>query len=198
MSPLSFRLRPANASGRFQTASRNRSSPPCWRPSQRNCAGRHRIIVLMLDNAGWHGEDNLKVPEGIRLAFLPPTRPSFRPPRRFGRASTNPSPTSTSPTSTPAKPLSSGNALHWLTIDKPSRPEPAFTGDPKSKIRSDQTETVSFELRQLQPVDSSTCRRLEHAPCLAGKFAIKQDLRQVQDSEYSGSSSGVGKFDLFS
>ena len=42
-------------------------------------AGRDRIIVLVLDNAGWHGETNLKVPDGIRLVFLPPYTPELQP-----------------------------------------------------------------------------------------------------------------------
>ena len=42
-------------------------------------AGRDRIIVLVLDNAGWHGEANLKVPQGIRLVFLPPYTPELQP-----------------------------------------------------------------------------------------------------------------------
>jgi DDE superfamily endonuclease len=42
-------------------------------------AGRDRIIVLVLDNAGWHGESNLKVPDGIRLLFLPPYTPELQP-----------------------------------------------------------------------------------------------------------------------
>src|SRR4051812_3330852 len=35
-------------------------------------AGRERIIALVLDSAGWHTEPNLVVPDGIRLAYLPP------------------------------------------------------------------------------------------------------------------------------
>jgi transposase len=42
-------------------------------------AGRDRIIVLVLDNAGWHGETNLKVPDGIRLLFLPTYTPELQP-----------------------------------------------------------------------------------------------------------------------
>jgi DDE superfamily endonuclease len=42
-------------------------------------AGRDRIIVLVLDNAGWHGQANLKVPDGIRLLFLPPYTPELQP-----------------------------------------------------------------------------------------------------------------------
>ena len=34
-------------------------------------AGRDRIIVLQLDNAGWHGPKNLSFPEGIRPAYQP-------------------------------------------------------------------------------------------------------------------------------
>jgi hypothetical protein len=42
-------------------------------------AGRDRIIVLVLDNAGWHTESNLSVPEGIRLLFLPAYTPELQP-----------------------------------------------------------------------------------------------------------------------
>ena len=37
-------------------------------------AGRERIIVLGLDNAGWHTAPNLVIPDGIRLVYLPPLR----------------------------------------------------------------------------------------------------------------------------
>lgn len=33
----------------------------------------------MLDNAGWHGLSNLKVPDGIRLLFLPAYTPELQP-----------------------------------------------------------------------------------------------------------------------
>ena len=42
-------------------------------------AGRDRIIVLELDNAGWHTEPNLAVPDGIRLVSLPPSSPELQP-----------------------------------------------------------------------------------------------------------------------
>jgi len=42
-------------------------------------AGRDRIIVLVLDNAGWHTESNLAVPKGIRLVFLPAYTPELQP-----------------------------------------------------------------------------------------------------------------------
>src|SRR3954466_12892834 len=42
-------------------------------------AGRERIIVLGLDNAGWHTEPNLAVPDGIRLVYLPPCSPELQP-----------------------------------------------------------------------------------------------------------------------
>ena len=35
-------------------------------------AGLDRIILLVLDNAGWHSPPGLAVPEGIRLVYLPP------------------------------------------------------------------------------------------------------------------------------
>ena len=42
-------------------------------------AGRERIIVLVLDNAGWHTEPNLAVPDGIRLVHLPRYSPQLQP-----------------------------------------------------------------------------------------------------------------------
>ena len=42
-------------------------------------AGRERTIVLGLDYAGWHGEPGLKVPEGLRLVYLPPYTPELQP-----------------------------------------------------------------------------------------------------------------------
>src|SRR5271167_1331075 len=42
-------------------------------------AGRERRIVLMLDNAGWHGEPGLTVPDGLRLVFQPAYTPEVQP-----------------------------------------------------------------------------------------------------------------------
>jgi transposase len=42
-------------------------------------AGRGRHIVLVLDNAGWHGPEDLAIPEGISLVFLPPYTPELQP-----------------------------------------------------------------------------------------------------------------------
>jgi transposase len=42
-------------------------------------ADRDRIIVVVLDNAGCHGESNLKAPDGIRFRFLPPYTPELQP-----------------------------------------------------------------------------------------------------------------------
>ncbi len=41
-------------------------------------AGRDRIILLVLDGAGWHTAP-LAVPEGIRLVYLPPYTPELQP-----------------------------------------------------------------------------------------------------------------------
>ena len=42
-------------------------------------AGAGKLIILVLDNAGWHVSDKLIVPEGIELAFLPPYTPELQP-----------------------------------------------------------------------------------------------------------------------
>jgi transposase len=46
-------------------------------------AGRERSVVLVLDNAGWHGPKGLAVPDGIRLVFLPPYSPELQPAERL-------------------------------------------------------------------------------------------------------------------
>lgn len=38
-----------------------------------------RFIVLVIDNAGWHSEAGLTVPDGLRLVFLPPYTPELQP-----------------------------------------------------------------------------------------------------------------------
>jgi transposase len=42
-------------------------------------AGKSKRIILQLDNAGWHGPENLRLPEGIRLVFQPPHSPELQP-----------------------------------------------------------------------------------------------------------------------
>lgn len=46
-------------------------------------AGRDRIILLVLDNAGWHSEPGLAVPDGIRLLYLPSYTPELQPAERL-------------------------------------------------------------------------------------------------------------------
>lgn len=42
-------------------------------------AGRRKIVILVLDNAGWHVSAKLEPPEGIRFCFLPPYTPELQP-----------------------------------------------------------------------------------------------------------------------
>jgi len=42
-------------------------------------AGLRRRIILVLDNAGWHTPQNLRVPDGISLVFLAPYTPELQP-----------------------------------------------------------------------------------------------------------------------
>lgn len=42
-------------------------------------AGEGKLVVLVLDNAGWHVSDDLVVPKGIELAFLPSYTPELQP-----------------------------------------------------------------------------------------------------------------------
>lgn len=42
-------------------------------------AGRDRIIILVIDNAGWHTRPGLTIPKGIQLIYLPPYSPELQP-----------------------------------------------------------------------------------------------------------------------
>ena len=42
-------------------------------------AGVARIVVLVVDGAGWHTEPGLRVPDGLRLVYLPPYTPQLQP-----------------------------------------------------------------------------------------------------------------------
>ena len=46
-------------------------------------AGRERSIILVLDNAGFHAPNDLRVPDGITLMFLPPYTPELQPAERL-------------------------------------------------------------------------------------------------------------------
>ena len=42
-------------------------------------AGANKRVILQLDGAGWHGPENLAVPDGIRLVFQPSHSPELQP-----------------------------------------------------------------------------------------------------------------------
>jgi len=42
-------------------------------------AGAQKRILLVLDGAGWHVSARLRVPDGLRLVFLPPYSPELQP-----------------------------------------------------------------------------------------------------------------------
>ena len=46
-------------------------------------AGKERIIVLAIDNAGWHRAKKLEVPSGIHMEYLPPYTPELQPAERL-------------------------------------------------------------------------------------------------------------------
>jgi hypothetical protein len=46
-------------------------------------AGEDKLIILVLDNAGWHVSGDLVVPPGIELAFLPAYTPELQPAERL-------------------------------------------------------------------------------------------------------------------
>jgi hypothetical protein len=46
-------------------------------------AGKHKRILLVLDQAGWHTSGEIEVPEGIHLQFLPTGSPELQPAERL-------------------------------------------------------------------------------------------------------------------
>lgn len=46
-------------------------------------AGANKQILLVLDNAGWHGSQSLVVPPGIELVYLPAATPELQPAERL-------------------------------------------------------------------------------------------------------------------
>jgi hypothetical protein len=46
-------------------------------------AGPDKIVVLVADNAGWHVSPKLRIPDGIRLCFLPLYTPELQPAERL-------------------------------------------------------------------------------------------------------------------
>jgi transposase len=46
-------------------------------------AGTDKIIILVLDNAGWHTTEKIKPPKGLILLFLPPYTPELQPAERL-------------------------------------------------------------------------------------------------------------------
>ena len=76
--------------------------------------GNTKRAVLQLDQAGWHGPENLAVPEGIRLVFQPSHSPNCSPPSIFGHSSTGRSPTPNStPSSTSIRSSASAASRSW-------------------------------------------------------------------------------------
>lgn len=46
-------------------------------------AGPDKIVLLVIDCAGWHTSEQVQVPEGIILVFLPPYSPELQPAERL-------------------------------------------------------------------------------------------------------------------
>ena len=103
-------------------------------------AGLSRIILLVLDNAGWHGPANLKIPDGGRLIYLPPYSPE---PKRFGRLLTSRSLTSTSRPSQTSTRKSPPSASPSQSSASKSRAELASIGGQSESLRTNQPEMVS-------------------------------------------------------
>ncbi|GEM85364.1 IS630 family transposase [Meiothermus hypogaeus] len=50
--------------------------------AQLSRAGEGKLVLLVLDRAGWHTSRQTRVPEGVGLCFLPPYSPELQPVER--------------------------------------------------------------------------------------------------------------------
>ncbi|HEU5383061.1 MAG TPA: IS630 family transposase [Ktedonobacteraceae bacterium] len=58
--------------------------------AQEQKVGRHKHILLVLDQAGWHKSGDLVIPQGLHLLFLPSHSPELQPAERLWPLSNEP------------------------------------------------------------------------------------------------------------
>jgi hypothetical protein len=105
-------------------------------------AGSERRIVLTLDNAGWHSEASLAVPDGLRLVFQPAYTPEVQPAETLWTLVDEPVVNKHIPTLRPSRKSSPRDAPPSPANAKKSGAKPASTGGQKSPTRGDHPETV--------------------------------------------------------
>jgi len=105
-------------------------------------AGLARIIVLVLDNAGWHGAANLKSQMVFALFICRPIVQSCSLPKPYGRLSMNRSSTSTLQPLRNSTQKSPANALPLPNSASKSERALASIGGQSPSIRTNYPETV--------------------------------------------------------
>ena len=105
-------------------------------------AGRKRRIVLVLDNAGWHGEAGLAVPNGVRLVFLPPYTPELQPAERLWSLVDEPIANRCSTPSPKSTPFLPKDAASSSTNNRKSPKRPTSHGGQSQPNRTNQTNPV--------------------------------------------------------
>jgi transposase len=53
-------------------------------------AGPDKLVLLVVDRAGWHTSEHVQIPDGIILLFLPPYSPELQPAERLWELSDEP------------------------------------------------------------------------------------------------------------
>jgi hypothetical protein len=103
-------------------------------------AGRERRVVLVLDNAGWHGPEGLAIPDGISLVFLPPYSPELQPAERLWSLGDEPvvnRHVASLDELSPASPSAAAGSM-----PTPSSRTPTSIGGPSPPSRTDHPELV--------------------------------------------------------
>ena len=117
-------------------------------------AGIARIILLVLDNAGWHSAAGLKIPDGIRLIYLPPYTPELQPAETLWALVESRSSTNTWQPSTNSTQKSPANASPLPNSPNKSNRASASIGGQSQSIRFNYPESVSDELYGASGIDA--------------------------------------------
>jgi transposase len=127
-------------------------------------AGHERIIVLALENAGWHGPARLDIPDGIPAYLPPPYSPELQRAEHLWPLIMSPSQTSISKHSMLST-LSLLNAAPLSNV-RSSRQPPPSTGGHNQLLRTNHPDLVSIIELSARAICAKLARKPEEAVML--------------------------------
>jgi hypothetical protein len=112
--------------------------------------GANKRVVLQIDNAGWHGPENLSVPDGIRLVFQPAYSPELQPAEHLWAFVDEPLANCCFATIESLDQAVSDRCVALIQQPDTIRDNTLFHWWPCQRARSDQSELVLLRFRCLQ------------------------------------------------